>query len=191
VKIQFFKTAADFRRWLEAHHACARELWVGFYKKDSGKKGVTYDEAVDEALCFGWIDGLKKRVDALSYTHRFTPRKPASTWSRVNLERVARLQAAGRMAPAGLKAYAARDPRKCGVYSYENAPAALAPADERQFQAEPRAWEFFQRQPPGYRRLAVRWVTSARKDATRARRLVRLIADSARLRRLGLLGGGK
>ena len=113
MKIKFFKSSSDFRQWLEANHARVRELWVGFFKKDSGKGGITYAEAVDEALCFGWIDGLKKRVDDLSYAHRFTPRKPKSNWSLTNIRHVERLKQSGRIASAGLKAYAARDPIPC------------------------------------------------------------------------------
>ena len=184
MKAKYFKSAPDFRRWLEVHHATDRELFVGFFKKDSGKRGITYAEAVDEALCFGWIDGLKKRVDESSYTHRFTPRKPRSNWSRVNLRHVERLTTAGHMMPSGLKAFEARDLKKCGVYSFENAPRKLAAADEKQFRAEKFGWNFFQQQPPGYRRLAIWWVFGAKKDETRARRLAQLIGDSRQGRRL-------
>lgn len=186
MKVRYFKSAADFRRWLEANHASVRELFVGFYKQDSGKGGITYAEAVDEALCFGWIDGLKKRVDEFSYTHRFTPRKPKGNWSRVNLQHVERLKKSGRMMPAGLKAYDARDLKKCGVYSFENAPRKLSAADKKQFKTDKTAWDFFQQQPPGYRRLAVWWVVGAKKEETRARRLAQLIADSGNGRRLGM-----
>ena len=130
MNIQFFKSASAFRRWLGANHARVTELWVGFFKKDSGKSGITYAEAVDEALCFGWIDGLKKRVDEFSYTQRFTPRKHRSIWSRVNIQHVARLKKAGRVTPAGLQAFEARDPKKSGVYSFENAARNLTAADE-------------------------------------------------------------
>lgn len=191
MKIKFFKSAAEFRQWLEANHTCVGELWVGFYKKDSGKGGITYTEALDEALCFGWIDGLKKRVDALSYTHRFTPRKPKSNWSRANIRRVEQLKSSGRMRPAGLKAFAARQPAKSGVYSFENAPRELGPAEERQFRADETAWSFFQRQPPGYRRIAMWWVASAKRQETRARRLAQLIEDSHAQRRIRQLGGNK
>ena len=187
MKIKYFKSASEFRRWLEVNHGRRYELWVGFYKKDSGKGGLTYAEAVDEALCFGWIDGLKKRVDELSYTHRFTSRKPKSNWSRINIQRVERLQKAGRMTPAGLEAYAAREPERSGVYSFENAPRKLAAADEKQFKSDKTAWEFFQRQPPGYQRLAIWWMVSAKKPETRARRLSHLIAESRNARRIGLV----
>jgi len=187
VTITYFKSGADFRNWLEANHAKVRELWVGFFKKGSGKGGITYAEAVDEALCFGWIDGLKKRVDDLSYTHRFTPRKPKSNWSRINIQHAERLKRAGRMMAAGLTAYAQRHPERSGVYSFENAPRKLRPADERRFKANQAAWEFFQQQPPGYRRIAIWWVISAKKEETRARRLSRLIEDSGNGRRLAQL----
>ena len=191
VKITYFKSAFAFRSWLEVNHARVSELWVGFFKKDSGKGGLTYTEAVDEALCFGWIDGLKKRVDDLSYTHRFTPRKPRSNWSRINIQKVERLKKAGRMTPAGLKAYATRVPERSGVYSFENAPRELAAEEESRFQAEAIAWDFFQRQPPGYRRLAIWWVSSAKKPETRARRLDQLIAESRNGHRLGQVTGSK
>jgi len=189
VKLKYFKSAAEFRQWLETKHARRSELWVGFFKKDSGKGGITYAEAVDEALCFGWIDGLKKRVDGLSYTHRFTLRKPKSNWSRLNLQHVERLQQAGRMTPAGLKAHAARSPERSGIYSFENAPRKLAADDERRFKADQPAWRFFQQQPPGYQRTAICWVVSAKKPETRARRLDQLIADSRNARRLGHIAG--
>jgi uncharacterized protein YdeI (YjbR/CyaY-like superfamily) len=189
VKIKYFKSASEFRRWLEVNHARRSELWVGFFKKDSGQGGLSYAQAVDEALCFGWIDGLKKRVDELSYTHRFTPRKPKSNWSRINIQHVERLNQAGRMTPAGLAAYAAREPERSGVYSFENAPRKLAAADEKQFKTDKTAWAFFQQQPPGYQRLAIWWVVSAKKSETRARRLGQLIAESRKARRLGQVSG--
>src|ERR1041385_1510827 len=167
------------------NHDRESELWVGFFKRDSGKGGLTYPEAVDEALCFGWIDGLKKRVDELSYTHRFTPRRPKSNWSRLNIRHVERLNKAGRMMPAGLKAYAAREPERSGAYSFENAPRKLPATDEKQFKTDKTAWEFFQRQPPGYQRMAIWWVVSAKKPETRARRLTQLISGSHSGRRIG------
>jgi uncharacterized protein YdeI (YjbR/CyaY-like superfamily) len=184
VKPKHFTSAADFRAWLAANHASTTELWVGFYKKDSGKGGLTYPEALDEALCFGWIDGIRKRVDDVRFTQRFTPRKPRSNWSLVNIRHVGRLKKAGRMAPAGLKAFAARTPAKSGVYSFENKPRELSPSLKRQFNAAPAAWNFFQQQPPGYRRVASFWVMSAKQAETRQRRLARLIADSGQGRRL-------
>ena len=175
----------------QVSHGQVSELWVGFFKKASGKGGLTYSDAVDEALCFGWIDGLKRRVDELSYTHRFTPRQPKSNWSRTNIQHVERLKQAGRMTPAGLKAYAARTPERSGIYSFENAHRKLAAADEERFKADKIAWEFFQRQPPGYQRTALWWVVSAKQPETRTRRLSHLIADSRNARRLAQLSGSK
>ena len=189
VRVIYFKSATEFRRWLEVNHSRARELWVGFFKKASGKGGLSYAEAVDEALCFGWIDGLKKRVDALSYTHRLTPRRPKSKWSLINIQHVKRLRKAGRMTPVGLEAFAARAPERSGTYSFENAPRRLAGADAERLKADPIAWEFFRKQPPGYRRTALWWVVSAKKPETRARRLGQLIAESRDQRRLGQLSG--
>lgn len=191
VKPRFFESAAQFRLWLDANHAEVRELWVGFYKKDSGKGGMTYPEALDEALCFGWIDGVRKSVDAASFTIRFTPRRARSIWSQVNLRHFARLGKQGRITPTGLKVYAERDPAKSGLYSFENLPRRFAVADERQFKANKPAWEFFRAQPPSYQRVAIFWVTSAKRDETRARRLAHLIADSTDGRRLVMLAGKK
>lgn len=191
MKITYFKSAAAFRTWLEQHHATERELFVGFYKKASGRAGLTYAEAVDEALCFGWIDGVKRRVDQFSYQHRFTPRTAKSIWSRINIQHAERLIKTGRMTPAGRKASAARDPKRSEVYSFENAPRQLPPAGERRFRADRTAWDFFQRQPPGYRRVATFWVVSAKKTETQTRRLEQLIADSRAGRRLKQLTGAK
>lgn len=174
-----FDSAADFRAWLEEHGAGTDELWLGFYKKATGRGGITYSEAVDEALCFGWIDGLKKRVDELSYTHRFTPRRPKSKWSAGNVRRVRELKKAGRMAPAGLAAFEARDPSERAGYSYESRARELDPALEEVFRNDRRAWAFFERQPPGYRKLAVHWVMSAQREETRRRRLDAVV-DAAR-----------
>lgn len=191
VKLKYFKSAADFRVWLEANHASTRELWIGFYKKGSGKIGITYAEALDEALCFGWIDGIKKRVDEFSYTHRFTPRKPKSIWSLINIGHVKRLTKAGRMMPSGEKAFAARTAARSGGYSFENIPRELSPEYQRQFKSDKAAWEFFQQQPPGYRRLASFGVMSAKQEETRQRRLAQLMSDSKQGRRLGMLSSGK
>jgi uncharacterized protein YdeI (YjbR/CyaY-like superfamily) len=185
MKVVHFANAADFRRWLEKNHAVATELWVGFYKKDSGRGGMTYPESVDEALCFGWIDGILKAVDTASYTHRFTPRKPGSTWSKINVGHVARLKAAGRMHASGLAAFAARTAAKTGIYSFEQRPQKLPAAFEKIFRAKKKAWTFWSAQPPGYQRVAIWWVISAKQETTRRRRLDQLIADSAARRRLG------
>jgi len=185
MNVTHFAAAADFRRWLAAHHATVAELQVGFYKKSSGKGGLTYSEAVDEALCFGWIDGIVRKLDEHRYTHRFTPRKPGSIWSRVNVGHVERLTKAGRMHAAGLKAFAARQDAKTGIYAFERPAQSLPPVDEKKFRANKGAWAFFTAQPPGYRRLAIHKVVSPKQAATRARWLARLIADSAAGRRLG------
>jgi uncharacterized protein YdeI (YjbR/CyaY-like superfamily) len=180
----FFKTAAEFRRWLAAHHATETELLVGFYKKASGTPGIGYKEAVDEALCFGWIDGIKKRVDEARYTHRFTPRKAESIWSLVNATRLKELIAARRVAKPGLEAWQRRDPKKTGIYSFENRPKTFEPALERTFKAEKAGWAFFSVQPPGYRRLMTFYVMSAKQPETRARRLATLIKSSAEGKRI-------
>jgi len=184
VKPRHFKSAAEFRAWLAANGAAERELWVGFYKKASGKGGLAYNEAVDEALCFGWIDGIKKRVDDASYMHRFTPRTAACFWSAVNLKRMKELIAAERVAEAGRTAYERRDPKRTQRYSFENKPAAFDAALERRFKANARAWTFFRAQPPGYRKLVTFWVMSARREQTRLRRLDALITDSAEGKRI-------
>jgi uncharacterized protein YdeI (YjbR/CyaY-like superfamily) len=183
----FFSSSAELREWLERNHGRATELWIGFHKKQSRQGGITYAEAVDEALCFGWIDGIRKSIDDSSYTNRFTPRKPNSNWSAVNIKRAGELIAVGRMHPAGLAAFERRDRGREEQYSYENDAWALDAASEEAFRADDRAWAFFQAQPPGYRRTASWWVMSAKRDETRRRRLATLIEDSRQGRRLGLL----
>jgi uncharacterized protein YdeI (YjbR/CyaY-like superfamily) len=183
----FFRSPAEFRRWLERHHAEAPELWVGFHKKGSGRPSITWPESVDEALCFGWIDGVRYRIDDTSYRIRFTPRKPRSVWSLVNVKRVAELKKLGRMAAAGLAAFAKADPKRSGIYSYERQNAKLDAASEKRFRANKSAWAFFKAQAPSYQRLTTYWVVSAKREETRRRRLVALIAGSAAGRRLGLL----
>ena len=179
-----FATAAAFRRWLERKHATATELVVAFFTKASGRGGLTYPQALDEALCFGWIDGIRRKSDADTYTIRFTPRRRGSIWSNVNVRHVARLTAAGKMHAAGRRAFAVRDAKKTGVYSFENRPQKFPAALEKIFRAKPSAWKFWQAQPPGYQRLAIWWVISAKQDETCQRRLARLIALSAADRRL-------
>lgn len=180
----FFTSPEEFRVWLEAHGERATELWVGFYRAATGKPSITLPQAVDEALCFGWIDSVRKRIDDTAYTNRFTPRKPGSTWSQTNIRRVEELTALGRMRPAGLKAFAAWDGEKTRRYSYENERRALDPADEATFQANAAAWTFFAAQAASYRKAASWWVMSAKQEATRRRRLATLIAESAAGRRL-------
>ena len=161
---------------------------MGFYKKATGRRSITWPESVDEALCVGWIDGLRKTIDAHSYRIRFTPRKPTSTWSAVNIGRVKELTRQGRMRPAGLKAFGRRTETKSGIYTYENRHAAvLSKADEKKFRAYRAGWQFFQRQPEGYRKTAIWWAMSAKREATRQQRLERLIADSVARRRIGAL----
>lgn len=175
----FFPTPADFRRWLQAHHATEKELLVGFYKTGSGKPSITWPESVDQALCFGWIDGIRKRVDDESYTIRFTPRKPTSTWSAVNIKRVEELTQLGLMTPDGLKAFEARKENRSGIYSYEQRTAELPPEYAKVLKANRAAWTFFQAQPASYRKAAMWWIVSAKQDATRLKRLTQLIELSA------------
>ena len=184
----FFATPAEWREWLAEHHARAVEAWVGFYKVDSGRPSLTWREAVDEALCFGWIDGLRRSIDETSYSNRFTPRRPTSTWSLVNVRRVAELTKSGRMQPAGLKAYANRAEEKTGIYTFEQSretPLPEAYADR--FRSNRPAWAFFKKQAPWYQRTAVRWVLDAKREETRGKRLSTLIADSAEGRTIALL----
>lgn len=183
---KFFKAAAELRAWLEKHHQRADECWIGFYKKATGKPSLTWQEVVDESLCFGWIDGIRKSIDADSFKQRITPRRARSIWSRVNIARVAVLTAEGRMRPAGLAAFEKRDVTR--VYSYEQREAGLDPTYLSLMKKKNRkAWDFLHSQPPGYQRLAGWFVMSAKKEETRLRRLDRLIADSAAGRRLGML----
>jgi uncharacterized protein YdeI (YjbR/CyaY-like superfamily) len=191
VEVAHFRDAAAFRRWLEKHHHRADEVWVGFYRKDSGKGGLTYKEALDEALCFGWIDGIRKKVDEKSYTNRFTPRQAKSTWSLVNIRRMGELLARGVVAAAGKAAFEARDPKRSGKYSFENRPASLTPGLARQFRRHKDAWTFFAAQPPGYRRIAIWYVMSAVRDETRQRRLDVLIDCCARHKRLPMMEPAK
>jgi len=176
---KFFPDAAAFRRWLGTHHARAAELVVGFYKKDSGRASLSWPESVEEALCFGWIDGVRRRLDALSYQVRFTPRRAGSIWSAVNIRKVAALRAAGRMQPAGLEAFRARRARRSGRYSYEQRPTRLPAPHARLLKADAAALRFFMAQIPSYRRAATWWVISAQRPQTRARRAARLVGLSA------------
>lgn len=174
----YFADGAEFRRWLEHHHASARELVLGFYTKPSGRGGITYAQALDEALCFGWIDGIVHKLDAERHTRRFTPRRPGSNWSKVNMGHVDRLTRAGRMHEAGLKAWASRDERKVGIYSFEQRPERFPAALAKIFRADRTAWAFWNSCPPSYHRAAVWWVISAKQEATQQRRLAKLIAVS-------------
>ena len=176
----FFETPGELRAWLEGHHATAPELWVGFYKKASGKPSITWEESVEQALRFGWIDGVRQSVDEESYTIRFTPRKPTSNWSRINVAKVEELKGRGLMAPAGLRAYEARKPERTGVYSFERREPAVLPTEfDERLRANPAATDWFERRPPGYRKTAIHWVISAKREETRLRRLQQLIDCSA------------
>jgi uncharacterized protein YdeI (YjbR/CyaY-like superfamily) len=178
-EITYFKSPRTLRAWFERHHKTTLELWVGFHKKQSGLPSVTYQEALDEALCFGWIDGIRKSVDGTSYTIRFTPRKPRSYWSAVNVRRVGELTEANRMQPSGIAAFQRRDPERTEAYSFERASVKLNPVFEKEFRSNTKAWEYFQSKPPSYRKPAIWWVMSAKQEETRRRRLGTLIADSA------------
>ena len=180
VKLTFFRSAAAFRKWLQEHSATKQELLVGFYKTGSGKPSITWPESVDEALCFGWIDGVRKRVDDVSYTIRFTPRKSSSTWSSINIKRAEALVKERRMTPAGRKAFAARRENKSGIYSYEQRPDTLIEPYASLLARNPRAAKFFAQQAPSYRRAAIWWVISAKKEETRLKRTQTLIELSAK-----------
>ena len=180
MKPTFFVTPAEFRKWLEKNHQKEQELLAGFYKKGSGKPSIDWPQSVDEALCFGWIDGIRRNIDAVSYSIRFTPRKKGGNWSAVNVRKVGELIAAGKMKPAGLAAFEARSEAKTAIYSYKNRKAAkLGAAAEKAFKTNKAAWEYFQARPAGYRHTATYWVMSAKREETRQRRLEQLIADSA------------
>jgi len=188
VKPTFFATPAELRQWLDRNHATATELLVGFYKRGSGKASITWQELVDEELCFGWIDGVRQGIDEVRYSNRITPRKPRSTWSAVNIARAQELIRLGRMHPAGMAAFERRTEERSAIYSYEQRKSArLDPAAERSFRANKKAWTFFQAQAPGYRQAATWWVISAKREETRKKRLATLIADSALGRAIGPL----
>jgi uncharacterized protein YdeI (YjbR/CyaY-like superfamily) len=180
----FFETPADFRAWLAANHATAEFLWVGFYKRGSGRPSITWPESVDEALCYGWIDGVRKGLDAESYTIRFTRRKPGSVWSNVNVGRVRALTDLGRMWPAGLAAFEARKEDRSGIYSHEQGDIDLPEPYQGLLRENAAAWEFFENQPPSYRKAATWWVASAKQEKTRLTRLEKLIAHSTRAERV-------
>lgn len=186
-EVTVFPSANAFRTWLQRHHDTVAELWVGYYRKDAAGTSITYPEAVEQALCFGWIDGLTYRVDDEVHTNRFTPRRKGSYWSAVNVRKAEALLAAGRMTDAGLRAFEGRSASEAARYSYENRPSDLPRAMLTKLRANRNAMRFWQAQPPGYRRTAAFWVTSAKQEATRERRLELLIADSAAGRRVKAL----
>ena len=187
MKIVHFSSQEGVRKWLVKNHSAASELFVGFHKKSSGKKGTRYSEALDEALCFGWIDGVRRSVNAESYVIRFTPRKSKSIWSLVNVRHVERSQKAGKMAEPGLKAFAAREQHRPGIYSFEQKRPGLGAKYKKLFSANTRAWEFFRKQAPWYQRTAGYWVSGAKQEETRMRRLAKLMEVSADGRRLDQL----
>lgn len=172
---RFFKSSKEFGAWLSKNHGKETELWVGLYKKHAAHRGMTYLEAVDEALCWGWIDGLMRSVDGDRMMQRFTPRKPKSIWSLVNVGKVERLTAAGRMRSPGIAAYDKRDPDRTGIYSFEKAEAAFTAAQTRQFKRTAGAWKWFAAQTPSYRHVATHWVIAAKREETRVRRMEQLI----------------
>ena len=177
----FFATPEDFRAWLQEHHETERELLVGFHKKGSGRPSITWPQSVDQALCFGWIDGVRRRIGDASYSIRFTPRKQRSTWSAVNVKRVGELTEMGLMRPAGVATFERRTEDRTAMYAHERREAAaFEPEQERSFKANASAWAWFEDQPPSYRRAATHWVVSAKRPQTRERRLQQLIADCAR-----------
>jgi uncharacterized protein YdeI (YjbR/CyaY-like superfamily) len=185
MKPTFFATSEEFRAWLQQHHETATELWVGLYKKGSGRPSISWPEAVDEALCFGWIDSVRQSIDDESYMNRFTPRKPDSNWSAVNVRRVGELSKQRRMRAPGMKAFRERRKDKTATYSYEQRRSVKLPAAfEKRFRAKDKAWSWFQAQPDGYRVTARYWVMSAKKPETRERRLTTLIEDSENGRRV-------
>ena len=184
----FFPTPTELRSWLEQNHGTARELWVGFYKTASGRPSITWPEAVDQALCYGWIDGVRKGLDEISYMIRFTPRQARSMWSTVNVKRVGELIEMGLVRPPGLEAFQQRAGERSGVYSHEQGHAVQLGEDyEKRLRANQQAWTFFQMQPPSYRKAAIWWVISAKREETRLRRLATLIEDSQHGQRVGPL----
>jgi uncharacterized protein YdeI (YjbR/CyaY-like superfamily) len=186
VQVKIFNTPAEFREWLEENHDCASEIWLGFYNKRTSKRSITYREALDEALCFGWIDGVRKSIDETTFKQRFTPRRPKSYWSAVNIRRADELARLGRMSASGAKALEQRI-SSSGKYSFESRPKNLPLAYQRQFKANPAAWEFFRAQAPWYQRTSTFWVVSAKQEKTRQRRLATLMGDSEKGRRLSIL----
>src|SRR6478672_5225040 len=184
MEVAFFKSPMELHDWLKENHYKAAELWVGFYKKGSGEQGIAYQEALDEALCFGWIDGVRKSLDKTSYTIRFSPRKPGSIWSAVNIKRAGELTELGLMQPPGIKAFGERDEKRSAIYAYEQKAHELDDAYEKRFRENAKAWDNFQSQATSYRRTAIWWVVSAKREETRQKRLASLIEVSERGQRL-------
>jgi len=184
MKPTFFATPIEWRKWLKNNHGRATELLVGFYKRKSGRPSITWPEAVDQALCFGWIDAVRRGIDAESYSIRFTPRKPGGVWSAINIKRAEELRAQGLMHPTGVKAFEARQEHRSRIYAYEQENVKFEPTQEKLFRANKPAWDFFNSQPAWYRRSATWWTLSAKREETREKRLATLIADSEQGRTL-------
>lgn len=187
----FFSSAKKFRSWLEKHHDKKEELLVGYYKVGTGKLSMSWSESVDEALCFGWIDGVRRSVDEERYTIRFTPRRAGSIWSAINMKKMEELTAQGKMTEAGLKVYEKRQEKKSAIYSYEKAPAELSKDYEKRFRANAKAWTWFGKTAPSYQRTAIHWVMSARQESTREKRIETLIRDSANEEKIKPLSYGE
>jgi uncharacterized protein YdeI (YjbR/CyaY-like superfamily) len=183
----FFEDQSSFRKWLKNNHGKAKEIVAGYYKVSLGKPSITYKESLDEALCFGWIDGIRRRLGSESYTIRFTPRNPKSIWSAVNIKRVNVLKEMGLMQPAGLKVFEERDVKKSNLYSFERENVKLSGGYEKQFRKNKKAWAFFESQPPSYRKPALWWIMSAKQEETRLKRLDTLIADSEKGLRIAMM----
>lgn len=179
-----FFTQLEFREWLEKNHDKVTEFWLGYYKVGTGKPSLTWSQSVDEALCFGWIDGLRKTVDKDSYKIRFTPRKPTSIWSAVNIRKMKELQELGLMKPSGLAAFAKRDEKKSAIYSFEQEDLSFPKLLETQLKANKAAWDFYQKQAPSYKKSVIHWLTSAKQEATIKKRMGDLIEDSANGRKV-------
>src|SRR6185503_4516890 len=184
MKVRFFRRQSDFRTWLEKYHETSQELWVGYYKRSSLRQSITWQESVDEALCFGWIDGIRKSIDDISYKIRFTPRRQRSIWSAVNIKRVGELTEQGLMQELGLKAFAARREYRSGIYSYEQRSPEMPAQYAKVLKKNAAAWKFFQTQSPSYRKTMNWWILSAKREETRLQRLEKLIDYSARGQRL-------
>jgi len=184
MNVTFFKTQDDFRKWLESHHEKETELTVGFYKVDSGKPSMNWSQSVDQALCFGWIDGVRKSIDRESYCIRFTPRRSTSIWSAININKIEDLTKAGLMKPAGLKAFSLRKENKSGIYSYENETLFLDSNYAKQFRENKIAWDFFMKQAPSYKKAIMRWIMSAMQEKTRQSRLEKAIKESGQQKRV-------
>lgn len=184
----FFETPEKFRKWLEKNHHLEKELLVGFYKVGSGKPSMNWSQSVDQALCFGWIDGVRKSIDHESYSIRFTPRKSTSIWSAVNIKKMEELTKSGLMRPEGLKAFELRNPERSAIYSHEKELATLYPDYEKQFKANEKAWEFFNGQAPSYKKAMLHWITSAKQEKTRLSRLAKTIKESELEKRISFYG---